>query len=300
MTGARLSLYALCVAVVVGGACKKSGGTSPSDAAADASDAATERGPVLCTELDAGTTTGDGGVAAPSSDAAVDDGGNDGGTDAVGPPAPSGPSVSDEFGPNAPASKTLSSLGRVNLYEATSARWLQQVEVYLRAGLDHTRITVAIHEATGKDSPFKKLTDIQIDFATCEGWASSGPLAIPLETGRFYAIGYDPNQVLTAFISTDGENVPIDGAFGRLVGSKTATSVSVPTLTWDKVTDKEFNRQRLLTAPRAVPDAGTTSDASASDAGASDANASDAGAGANDAKDAAGTDTGTGDAAVKG
>ena len=159
--------------------------------------------------------------------------------------------ATDEFGPNAPAAKTASSLGRVNIFEVTSPALLDRVDVYLRADLDHTRLTIAVQEAAARTSPFFKLTDIQIDVTLCQGWASSGPLAIPLEAGRFYAIGFDPNQPVTPFVSADTETLPIDGAFGRLIGSKTATSVSVPSITWDKLTDKEYSRQRLVTSPRA-------------------------------------------------
>jgi hypothetical protein len=239
--------------------CKKSSASLAEDGS---SDAVVERGPVLCSELDGGTAADDGGAPAEVEPDA-------------GPPLAT---TVDEFGPNTAAAKVASSLGRVNLYEVTATTWLQRVEVYLRAGLAHTRLTLAIHEATGRDSAFKRIFEIQLDFPTCEGWASSGALAIPLEPGRFYAMGFDPNQVITPFVSADSDSIPIDGAFGRLVGSKTSTSVSINTLTWDKSSDKEFNRQRLTTAPRP-----TSGDASA-DAPTTGGGGGD---GATDARDAA-------------
>ena len=227
----------LCLALLTAVACK-GGGDSPSDGGDDAGDGALgERPIVLCPEVDGG--------------ASGDEGSTDGGV-----------ATSDDFGPNAPAAKTVSSLGRVNVYEVTTAALLERVDIYLRAELESTRVTIAIQEATSRTAAFRKLADVQMDISICQGWATSGTLAIPLVAGRFYAIGFDPNQVVTPFVSTDGDVVPIDGAFGRLIGSRTATSVSVSALTWEKFTDKEYNRQRLRTSPRApdpvpVPDGGT-------------------------------------------
>jgi hypothetical protein len=177
----------------------------------------------------------------------------------------------DEFGPNAPMSKTASSLGRVNIFEVTTPTTLERADIYLRSDLPQARLTIAVQESPSRTAPFVKVTSVQIDFGTCEGWASTGTLSVPLRAGHFYAIGFDPNQVLTPSVSTDGDSLPIDGRFGRLLGSRTVTSVSVPTLSWDKFLDSEYNRQRIVTSPR-VPDAldSTSADAGA-DAGSSDA-----------------------------
>ena len=107
-----------------------------------------------------------------------------------------------------------------------------------------------------------------------QGWATTGPIAVPLVVGHYYAIGLDPNQPVTSFVSSDSNALPIDGAFGRLVSSKTTTSVSATGLTWDKTSTAELNRQRLATSPRTadardLPDAGAASDAA--DAAANDA-----------------------------
>lgn len=219
------------------------GGASgtPSDAAS--SDGASSDALILCTEGDGGS----GGLAdaAPMSDS--------GATTTV-----------DELGPNAPALKMPSALGRVNVYEVTTPRSLGRVDIYLGAPLGSSRITIAVQEATSRSTPFQKIKDVQLEVGRCEGWASSGAIDIPLEAGRFYAVGFDPNQPVTPFVSTDADSLPIDGAFGRLIGSKTSTSVSIPTLTWDKLTDKEYHRQRLVTAPRlaaGTPDGGTSPDA---------------------------------------
>jgi hypothetical protein len=233
----------LCLALLGAVGCKGAGASTP-DAGDDAGDgSAGERPIVLCPEVDAGAPT-------PEDDAGTTDG---------------GVASTDEFGPNAPAGKTASSLGRVNVYEVATAALLERVDVYLRADLDSTRVTIAVQEAVSRTAAFRKLADVQMDVGTCQGWATSGTLAIPLVAGRYYAIGFDPNQVVTPFVNTDGDVVPIDGAFGRLIGSRTATSVSVTNLTWDKFTEKEYNRQRLQTSPRApdpVPDGGAdTTDA---------------------------------------
>lgn len=232
---------ALACAGLVG--CKKNAGAAAADGSADATDGSVEAMAAACPAVDG----------APEPDAGTVPG-------------------IDEFGPNAPASKTISSLGRVNIFEVTKASLLERLDIYLQADMPHTRLTIAIQESTSRTAAFTKLTDVQLDFGVCQGWATSGPLAIPLRVGRFYAMGFDPNQVVTPFVSTDGESLPTDGMFGRLIGSRTATSVSVPTLTWEKFMDKEYNRQRVVTSPREPDEMDVAPVVDAGADGASDAN----------------------------
>lgn len=232
---------------------------------------------------------------------AAEDASSDGRGDAGLPscPLPDGGSVSsaaveDDFGPNAVPAKMTSALGRVDIYEVTNPRLLERVDVYLGTPLPQSRLTIAVHEAMSSTAPFRKLADVQVDVPSCLGWASSGTLALPLVAGRYYAIGFDPNQAILPYIDAEADDVPVDGHLGRLIGSKTATSVSIASLTWDKVLTTEFTRQRLATSPRTEMDAG--SDAASADAPNLDATAPDAtnadGAG-NDARDvAAATDAG--------
>jgi len=221
------------------------------------------------------------------------DGATDGSTDALadaglpGCPAPDGGALSaateqDDFGPNATAAKTTSALGRVNIYEVTNPRLLERVEVYLATPLTQSRLTIAVHEAVSSTTPFHKLLDVQVDVPSCLGWASSGSLAVPLVAGRYYAIGFDPNQLILPYVDSEADDIPVDGRLGRLVGSKTATSVSVASLTWDKVATTEFTRQRLSSSVRVETDTGG-SDAgpgvvndAAADSASRDAAASDA------------------------
>lgn len=221
------------------GGCKGGGSTGVADAAIDAAH--------------------DGGL--PSCSVASTEGGGDGG-------GLSAAAVQDDFGPNAVAAKTNSALGRVNIYEITNGRTLERVEIYLGTPLPSSRLTIAIHEAPSPTAPFRKLTDVQVDLPSCIGWATSGPLSVPLVTGRFYAIGFDPNQTVQPFVDSEADDLPIDGHLGRLTGSKTATSVSLGTLTWDKVITTEFTRQRLSTSPRAEADGGGASADAAADASA--------------------------------
>jgi hypothetical protein len=226
----------------------------------------------FCGALGGGFAGCKGGGSAPASDAGPDassDSGKDGGlpTCAVSPSgesqgggdggALSAGAVADDFGPNAVAAKTNSALGRVNLYEITNGRTLERVEIYLATPLTSSRLTIAVHEALSMTTPFRKLADVQVDLPSCVGWASSGPLNVPLVTGRFYAVGFDPNQAVQPFVDSEADDLPVDGHLGRLTGSKTSTSVSIGTLTWDKVITTEFTRQRLTTSPRAEADAGT-------------------------------------------
>lgn len=179
----------------------------------------------------------------------------------------------DEFAPNAPVAKTVSSIGRVNVYAATAPRMLDQVDVYLSAALGGTRVTVGVQEAATQTGPFKTVFEVQLSFGTCQGWASSGPIAVPMIAGHYYAIGIDPNQPITAFVSTDSNALPVDGAFGALVSSKTTTSVSTAGLTSDKTSTAEFNRQRLATSPRAPDARDVVVDAAAPADGPTDATA---------------------------
>jgi len=181
----------------------------------------------------------------------------------------------DEFAPNAPVAKMVSSIGRVNIYTATAPRTLDRVDVYLGSALTGTRVTIAVQEAIAQGAAFQKVFDVQVEFGACQGWASTGPLAVPLIAGHFYAIGLDPNQPISAYVSTDANALPIDGAFGRLVSSKTTTSVSSAGLTWEKTSTAEFNRQRLATSAR-VPDARDVVVDAAAPADAGDAAAPDA------------------------
>jgi hypothetical protein len=177
------------------------------------------------------------------------------------PEAVSALAAADDFGPNAKPLAMPSALGRINVYEISTPHLLERVDIYVRADLSGSRVTLAVFKAAAKDKAFEKVTDVQVDVPSCEGWASSGPLSVALDPGQFYAVGFDPNQLITTFVNADMSNIPVDGHFGRLIGSKTVTSVSVPTVGWDKVADKDFMRQRLLTSPRAVDDAGSSGDA---------------------------------------
>jgi hypothetical protein len=204
------------------------------------------------------------------------------------PAAASEMAAADDFGPNAKAVAMPSAMGRVNVYEVTSAHLLERIDIYVRANLAGSRVTISVFQAPAKDKDFQKVSDVQVDVPTCEGWASSGAVAIPLARGHFYAVGFDPNQLITTFVNADMSNIPVDGRFGRLIGSKTVTSVSTSTLGWDKVADKDFMRQRLLTSPTSDDDAAVDDDAGAADGG--DGGPGDAGdGGVKDVLDAAGS-----------
>jgi len=235
------------------------------------------------------------GCGKPASPAAASDAGSDLTGDAVLPACPASDAgtpggIADDFGPNAKAGATSSALGQLNVYEVTSARQLEWIDLYLRADLGGTRLTISVYEAPARNAAFRRVAMVQLDVPQCYGWIASAPVALPLEPGRFYAIGYDPNQAVTAYVDSESNNLPVDGQFGRLIGSKTSTSVSLDTLDWGKPSDKDFTRQRIFTSPRApgdggteVIDAGTGGDAAADRAGAPDVPGGDS-SGASDAR----------------
>lgn len=179
--------------------------------------------------------------------------------------ASSGDESWDEFGPNATPAKTTSALARLNIYEVTSPRWLSGIEIFLQPTLPNTRVTLAVAEAPSKLAPFTTLFSIQVDALPCPGYVSAGPLQLLMRPGHFYAVGFDPNQAVGFASVSEMGTLPVDGAFGRLIGSRTDTSVSLPTLGWEKWSDKEYFRQRLTTTAATLP----------ADAGAFDANAPD-------------------------
>lgn len=240
-------LLALAAAAASGGCSSKSSAPSnAADAGGDAAaDAAVDAGTPACVvPTDAGTPAG----------------------------------VADDFGPNATAGSSSSALGQLNVYEVTSPRRLEWVDIYLRAALAGTRLTLAVYEAATRNATFQRIATVSVDVPPCVGWIGTGPLGVALEPGRFYAIGYDPNQAVTSFVDSESNDLPIDGQFGRLIGSETSTSVSLDTLDWGKPSSSSFTRQRLFTSPRAPTDGGGADSAAdgARDAGGQDAPALDA------------------------
>jgi hypothetical protein len=198
--------------------------------------------------------------------ATATDGGKEGGGEVGLPacPAPepgSSESTADDFGPGAKALQGTSALARVNIYEVTSPHQLERIDIFMRSDMMGTRFTISVYQALSRDSAFQRLKDVQVDVPACEGWASSGLLSLPLQVGRFYAIGFDPNQAITPFVDATASNIPVDGRFGRLIGSKTATSVSIDMVGWDKISDKDFTRQRLVTVTRPADDGDVLPDA---------------------------------------
>ena len=155
----------------------------------------------------------------------------------------------DEFGPNSKEAASASALARLNIYEVTSARQLTAVELYLRPIMESTRITIAVHESSSRKAMFKRIAVSQISVPTCAGYVVSDAIDVLMKPGHFYAIGYDPSQASGYHVVSETGSLPIDGSFGSLIGSKTATSVSLDELGWDKFGDREYYRQRLTSNP---------------------------------------------------
>lgn len=257
--GRRIAgLIAFSTAVVLSG-CSKSSSSHATDAGSDGSG---DAGLAVCTAVASAGAVADG-------DGAASD-------------ASSGPTgVADDFGPNAKAGGAASALGQLDVYEVTTPRRLEWVDLYLRSDLGGTRLTISVYEAPARNMTFRRLATVQVDVSPCIGWVGTGSLGIPLQVGRFYAIGFDPNQAVSTFVDSESNDLPIDGQFGRLIGSETSTSVSLDTLDWGMPSNKSFTRQRLYTSPRdadgGVTDGGVTDGlgpsgdgAAASDAGGTD------------------------------
>ena len=252
--GRRIAgLVAFSTVAVLSG-CSKSSSSSIADAGSDGS---LDAGIAACTAV------------------ALAGGTNDGAASLDGSSGPAG--EADDFGPNAKVGSAASALGQLDVYEVTTPRRLEWVDLYLRTDLAGTRLTIAVYEAPGRNMAFRRLTMVEVDVPPCVGWVGTGPLGISLQVGRFYAIGFDPNQAVTTYVDSESNDLPIDGQFGRLIGSETSTSVSLDTLDWGMPSSKAFTRQRLYTSPRAADDGGAP-DAPPADGGAAfDAGGADLG-----------------------
>ena len=117
---------------------------------------------------------------------------------------------------------------------------------------------------------FRRLTSVQVDVSPYIGWVGTGALGISLQVGRYYAIGFDPNQAVTTFVDSESNDLPIDGQFGRLIGSMTSTSVSLDTLDFGMPSSKSFTRH-ASSRRRATPKTPGSSEAGGSDADLLDA-----------------------------
>src|SRR6266404_5060056 len=60
------------------------------------------------------------------------------------PAAASEMAAADDFGPNAKAVAMPSAMGRVNVYEVTSAHLLERIDIYVRGNLAGSRVTIAV------------------------------------------------------------------------------------------------------------------------------------------------------------
>src|SRR4051812_24731585 len=70
-----------------------------------------------------------------------------GANDGAAADASTGPlGVADDFGPNAKVGSAASALGQLDVYEVTTPRRLEWVDLYLRADLAGTRLTIAVYE----------------------------------------------------------------------------------------------------------------------------------------------------------
>jgi len=152
-----------------------------------------------------------------ASNGAVADGGGDAVADDAGLaacPVPDGGApagVADDFGPNAKAGSTSSALGQLDLYEVTKPRQLEWVDLYLRADLAGTRVTISVYEAAARNAVFRRLAMIQLDVAPCSGWVGSGPIALS-DTLRLTSAGVPWNHFPPpGAIEINGVNVFLNG-----------------------------------------------------------------------------------------
>ncbi len=135
----RVSLVVVAtVAVLAAGGCKGSG-SAAADAAPDGAGDSKEVGLAACPEPEAASAT----------------------------------ASADDFGPDAKAVTMASAMGRINVYEVTSPHLLERVDVFVRADLAGSRVTLSVYEAPSMTKPFTKVADVQVDVPSCEGWASN-------------------------------------------------------------------------------------------------------------------------------
>jgi len=178
--------------------------------------------------------------------------------------------VVDEFGPHAEGARQLSPLSRLNVYEITKDRQLVAFDVYVAPAAAGTRLSLAVHEARDRDSDFDRVFFQLIDAPICEGYLRVQLRDVTLKADHYYAIGFDPTQGVGVFNVSEAGSLPVDGSFGRLIGSRTNNTVSTETLDWKGFGTRDYYRQRLFTSELApgpdagAPDAGSQAAADAS------------------------------------
>ena len=117
------AVSALLPTVLAVSGCSKSSSSSAADAASGSADA----GLPACTAVASTATAADGAARRRSA-------------------GPAG--VADDFGPNAKIGIVEpSALGQLDVYEVTTPRRLEWVDLYLRADLGGTRLTISVYEA---------------------------------------------------------------------------------------------------------------------------------------------------------
>jgi len=102
---------------------------------------------------------------------------------------------------------------RGNVYEVTGTYLLERIDVLRPRRSGRPRVRLAVFAAPTKDKPVLKLTDVQVDVPSCEGWASSGPLACRWIPGAFTPSVLIQTSLITTFVNADMSNIPIDGHF---------------------------------------------------------------------------------------
>jgi len=141
----------------------------------------------------------------------------------------------------------LSNYAMLNFYSVTGTRNLSRIEQYMSPTMA-TTLTWLVYESLTQTGTYTNISSTMTTSTTGAGYQSSGALAVQLQAGRFYAIGYSwvsPAMVFGFQTGTASQAV----SFGALIGATFPTPPPTGTFSGASMSTANYLPQRLTTAP---------------------------------------------------
>jgi hypothetical protein len=145
-----------------------------------------------------------------------------------------------------PASETAGTTltgTKVNFYTVTTSRTLLQIEMYMEPS-SAVGLTWFVHEAATQSGAYTQIFTTNTTSGTGAGYQSSGPIAVPLVAGRYYAISVRWTTSAAYRYHAAG-TVPL--SFGTLTSGQMITGTGTPTVAY--TSGVTYYAQRLTTGP---------------------------------------------------
>ena len=135
---------------------------------------------------------------------------------------------------------------KANLFQVDSSVLLLEFEMYLDVPSPETLTFFAYrHHSRAGVAPLTWTIPVAVTGGTGPGWYSTGPIAIPLVAGNWYAIGCSWNGSVTYNYTTNGAAL----SFGSWQRAHTLTNPVPPTLNIPTGIDSARYYQRFTTVP---------------------------------------------------